>query len=335
MNKKNIKTVIEEIYPKIYRITLPLPGKRPGPVNVYLFKGRSVTLIDTGTRKTVDILRDALSSVGVLFSDIDNVIITHGHVDHYGGARKILEGSGGNAKIAAHKDDRSVIESGMSVTQEQFVKYFRLMGVPLSLRFSLFFINRLYNSMADNCPVHRFLSDGEKIYLGDYKAKVISTPGHSKGAICLYLEKEDILFPGDHILAHITPNALVMLDNYFDLPLRMSQVEFYDSLTKIEKISPALVYPAHGEPIRDIGKIISMFRNQFIRRQKKIRAILEKGEKTAYMIGRILFPGIAGLRLLFEVYLIVSEVYTHLQVLEKNGVVKSEIKKGIVKFKIQ
>ncbi len=332
--KKNIKPVIEEIYPKIYRIRLPLPVKGPGPVNVYLFKGRFVSLIDTGTNKTVNILKEALGLAGVSLSDIENVIVTHGHGDHYGAARKILEFSGGRTRIAAHMEERSIIENGRSVPLEQYIKFFRLMGVPLLFRISMIIVNYLYNSMADNCPIHKFLSDGDIINLGDYQARVISTPGHSKGAISLYLEKENILFPGDHILAHITPNAFVMLDNDFDLPLRMSQIEFYDSLAKIEKISPRMVFPAHGEPIIDIGKIINTFRDQFSRRQRKIRAILEKGEQTAYRISRILFPNIGGARLFMETFLIVSEAYTHLQVLEKKGVVASAIKKGSVHFKL-
>lgn len=323
-----------EIYPRIYRIILPLPGDKPGPVNAYLFTGKTVTLLDTGTLKTVHILKHTLAQIGISFSDIDQIILTHGHIDHYGAARKIIEGSRGLVTVAAHEEDKSLIEHGMEVPWEQFIKYYQLMGVPLIFQDSFLLIRSLFSSMAENCRIDRFLSDGEKILMGDYEATVITTPGHTKGSISLYLEKEGILFPGDHILGHITPNAFVMLEADFDLPRRMSQVEFYDSLQKIEEISPRIVYPAHGEPIQNVRSIIAMFREQFSLRQKNILSILDRGEYTVYQIGRKLFPDISEKRLPFEIFLMVSEVYTHLQLLQKEDRVLSYLNKGALYYRI-
>ena len=73
--------------PDVYSIKLPLSGYKPGPVNVYLFKGDKITLIDTGMKQTANLLRKALEEHGIRFSDIDNIVVTHGHVDHYGAAK--------------------------------------------------------------------------------------------------------------------------------------------------------------------------------------------------------------------------------------------------------
>jgi len=332
--KEHTQLCYEEIYPRIYRILLPLPGDKPGPVNAYLFTGKPVTLLDTGTLKSVHILEQTLNQIGYTFSDIDQIILTHGHIDHYGAASKIIEGSKSPVTVIAHEEDKSLIEHGMEVPWEQFLKYYRLMGVPLIFQVSLLFIRRIFSSMAENCRVDRFISDGEKISMGDYEATVIETPGHTRGSISLYLEKEGILFPGDHILGHITPNAFVMLEADFDLPRRMSQIEFYDSLRKIEDISLRIVYPAHGEPIQDVGSIIAMFREQFNLRQKKIMSILAGGEYTVYRIGRKLFPDISGKRLPLEIFLMVSEVYTHLQVLQKEDRVASCLNKGALYYRM-
>ena len=231
--KANSRTRCQEIYPGIYRITLPLQGKKPGPVNVYLFTGKIVTLLDTGTLKSVNVLERALAELDITFFDIDQIVLTHGHIDHYGAARKIVKKSSKTAKVMAHEEDRILIEHGLEVSLREFISYYRLMGVPWIFQLSLVFLLFVLNSMAENCPVDRFLSDGEKINIGDYEATVITTPGHTRGSICFYLEKEGILFPGDHILGHITPNAFVMLETDFVLPRRMSQVEFYESLEKI------------------------------------------------------------------------------------------------------
>jgi glyoxylase-like metal-dependent hydrolase (beta-lactamase superfamily II) len=332
--KANSRTRCQEIHPGIYRITLPLPGKKPGPVNVYLFTGKIVTLLDTGTLKSVNVLERALAELDITFFDIDQIVLTHGHIDHYGAARKIVKKSFKTAKVLAHEEDRILIEHGLEVSLREFISYYRLMGVPLIFQLSLVFLLFVLNSMAENCPVDRFLSDGEKIGIGDYEATVITTPGHTRGSICFYLEKDGILFPGDHILGHITPNAFVMLETDFVLPRRMSQVEFYESLEKIEKIAPRIVYPAHGKPIDDIGKTIALFRDQFLLRQKNIISILRDGEFTVYQIGRKLFPEIRGKRLPLEVFLAVSEVYTHLQVLQKAKKVVSHLKKRAMHYRL-
>jgi len=317
----------EEIHPHIRRIVLPLPGRQPGPVNAYLFTGKQTTLLDTGISRTTRHLEESLRQIGIGFSDIDRIILTHGHIDHYGAARHVVKRSSGRAVVVAHCEDRPVVETGMEVSDRQFSKFYRLMGVPLVFELLFYGVGLFFSSLAENCRVDLCLSDGEKIPVGDYEATVIATPGHTKGSICLYLEKEGILFSGDHILGHITPNAFVMMESDFDIPWRMSQVEFYDSLKKIESLTPRIVYPAHGKPITDLPKTAAMYREQFSLRQEKILAILKKGEFTVYKIARNLFPEISGKRLPLEIFLAVSEVFTHLQVLEKDGVVASRVRR--------
>ena len=63
-----------EVLPDVFCIRLPLPGRKPGPVNVYLFKGRKNTLIDTGMAQTAGILKKALAEHHLGFADIDTKI---------------------------------------------------------------------------------------------------------------------------------------------------------------------------------------------------------------------------------------------------------------------
>ncbi|MBN2078619.1 MAG: MBL fold metallo-hydrolase [Spirochaetes bacterium] len=331
--KRTARPRYREIHPGIFMIRLPLAGKRPGPINAYFFTGETPALVDTGTRRTARILEKALGDIGYSFRDIRRIVITHGHVDHYGAARRIARAAGSRVEVAAHEADRTPIERGLEVPRSRFLGYYRLMGVPFLFKLSLLPMRLLFSSLAENCPVDRFISDGETVRLGDYNATVIATPGHTKGSVSLYLEREGILFPGDHILGHITPNAFVMLDEEFDLPRRMSQVEFYNSLAIIEKLAPGMVFPAHGEPIEDVGAIITMFREQFALRRERIMKILVKGEFTAYRIARLLFPEIRGVRLPLEIYLAVSEVYTHIQVLLDDGAVTRRMENGALLFR--
>ncbi len=329
-----VKSRVQEIYKNIYRIILPLPGNKPGPVNVYLVKGKVVTLIDTGTLKTADILDKALSEIGVAFSDIRQIILTHGHVDHFGAAKKIQTGSGSHTDIAANSEDLDLIKYGFEVPAGQLFKYFRIMGIPFIFKLSLLLVNSVIKSLAEKCSVDRFLSDGESITIGDYEATVVSTPGHTRGSICLFLKNERILFAGDHVLEHITPNAFVMLEPGKVMPGRLSQIEYYNSITKIEQLFPLITCPAHGKLIMDLHTTTDMFREQYKMRLKNIINILKNGENTVYRIGRELFPNIDKKRLPLEVYLLVSEVYSHMQVLERDGFVKSRVKHGRLYFRL-
>lgn len=329
-----MKTGISEVLPDVFRITLPLPGKRPGPVNVYLFRGGENTLLDTGTRRSARILERSLHFLGLSFRDIGRIIITHGHLEHYGAARLIARETRGAAVVVAHREDRRSIERGLEVPRMRFLEYYRLMGVPAGHRFSLAALQVVFSFYSDTCLVGRTLEDGENIVVGGRRARVITTPGHTRGSICLFLEEESALFTGDHVLGHITPNAFVMLDEAGGLPRRLSQVEYFESLRKVELLVPRVAHPAHGAPIEDLARTVGLYRRQFASRRENILRILRDGPATPYGIGRRLFPDIGGVRLPLELFLAVSEVFTHLQVLEKEGGVKAEKRKGTIYYAV-
>jgi glyoxylase-like metal-dependent hydrolase (beta-lactamase superfamily II) len=328
--KKRYK-LSREILPDIYSITLPLPGKRPGPVNVYLFKGGTVTLIDTGMVQTAGLLEKALGEHDLRFSDIDRIIATHGHPDHYGAAKKIVRA--GRAKVAAHPEDIAAVENGMDVSRKRYKIFLKLMGVPQSVGILLRLLFVFFSQMAENCAVDMVINDGDEIDIGRYRAKIIGTPGHTKGSICVFLEKEKVLFCGDTIIEHITPNAFLMLDEKEKLPVRLSQNEFYESLVKIKNLLPSMIYSAHGKAVSDLDQMIDGYKKAFAERQEKVLSLVRSGEKNVYRIARLLFPEIGGIPLPLEIFLSISEVYTNIQVLRKNGKVSFNIVDGLLEVK--
>jgi glyoxylase-like metal-dependent hydrolase (beta-lactamase superfamily II) len=315
-----------EILPDVFKITLPLPGRKPGPVNVYLFKDREVTLIDTGTLQSATVLEKALAEHHLGFSDIKRIIITHGHPEHYGAANKIAKA--GRAKVIAHWEDRKSIENGMGVSSTRYRNYLLLTGIPIYVSVMLKILLVLFKHMAENCRVAMTVQEGDRIPLGRYEATIIETPGHTKGSICLFLEKEKMLFCGDTMIEHITPNAFVMLEEGEKLPLRSSQKEFYQSLEKIKGLSPSVVFSAHGKDIRDVSGLIEGYQSAFAQRKEDVLSIVRSGEKNVYRTARKLFPDIGGVRLPLEIFLSISETYTTMQVLQEEGKIKMHIKKG-------
>lgn len=324
MKKRKI-SVPKLIYPDIYQIRLPIPGKNPGPVNVYLLTKSPITLIDTGMPRTIDILEQSLSPLNIKFSDIEQLVITHGHIDHVGAAYLIRKRAKKDIPILVHKEDSKLIESRFELPMNSVYTFFKLMGLPVKYRIILVIVFYLFSLSKKTCSVNKILEDGDKIIIGNYTGTIISTPGHTKGSICIYLEKEGILFSGDHIISHITPNAFVMLESNLELPDRSSQSEFYQSVIKIENINPKMVFSGHGKDITDLFKITNMYKEKFTERQQKIVSILNKNQLNVFQIATHLFPEeITGKRFIFEIYLCISEVYTHLQVLESENRVNSE-----------
>ena len=317
-----------EIYPNIYRLSLPFLSDTktklgPGPVNIYLFTENPITLIDTGTADMLPVIYRALPELNLTPSDIEQLIITHGHLDHYGGAYK-LKKDVPNLVIAAHKDDTALIEGNESVNDASKYLFLTLAGYPVLWKIPLYLLDKKVQKILFPSPVTRQLEDGDTVKCGRYDAEIIWTPGHSKGSVCVYLRSEDILFSGDTVISHVTPNAIVMLEPDGGMPVRKSQAEFYSSLAKLEELNPALIHSGHGEPITNINTVTGYYRKLFNKRRARILEYIAGGEQTIYKIAMAVFP-VRGPRRIdtsFEIFLAVSEVYTQLQILEQEERVK-------------
>jgi glyoxylase-like metal-dependent hydrolase (beta-lactamase superfamily II) len=320
---------IEHLHPGITRIRLPLMGKKPGPVNLYLFSGRdNITLVDTGSLMAVRALKKEMARVGLQLADITRIVLTHGHMDHQGGARTIARHSGPRLEICAHRDEIEAIQSGSDAPLAVYYRFLKLTGTPRPVRLAMLLMFLWSRWLTRPCRVTRPLSDGDPIQLGDYEAVVVATPGHTRGSISLFVPEVKALFPGDHILGHITPNALPVLDNNAPLPVRRSQEEYYKSLEIIEKINPAIIYPGHGAEIRSFSKLFAFYRDSFRKRQAKLNDIVTKQPGlNVYEIARRLFPGLKGKSYVLDLYLAISEAYTHLQMLQARGRIRMDLKK--------
>lgn len=115
-----------------------------------------------------------MEELGLSVENIHFVILTHEHFDHIGAATFF-----NTAVIATHTLAANKIE-----LQDEFVT-----------------LSKYRNGSALNFHAHLWLEDGTLIDLGNYKLKVIHTPGHTSGCICLYKLKEKLLFSGDTVFA--------------------------------------------------------------------------------------------------------------------------------------
>lgn len=313
----------------IHKIPIPTPFA-VGPVNVYLIEGDNPSLIDTGpgTQKASKALREGIGRLGYKIADIKKIVLTHGHIDHFGLASQIKADSG--AKVYIHINDRSMVDK-FETSYERRVSFgrtlFQKAGFPESIIEKVIEINRAYKGYGQQVPVDCTLEDGHELTLGRFKLTVVHCPGHTCGMVCLYDKARKLLFSGDHILKHITPNPLIEASPGDGTKKFKALSHFIDSLKRIEKLDIDVVLPGHGDNIYEHRGLIGKILRHHESRKQRILAILRNGTR-ACQICEELFPDLP----IEEVYLGFSEVIGHLEVLELEGRVRSHEQDGLIYY---
>lgn len=141
----------------------------PLEVNCYLIgdeKGGPIGIVDPGgDAETI------LKAVKNLDRPVACIVNTHGHFDHVGAVEELKRELG--VEYLTHKDEQKILQE-----MPDHMEFFGLEALKPP-------------------KVSRFIEDGELITLGSLTVKVIHTPGHSPGGICLYSEETGQLISGD------------------------------------------------------------------------------------------------------------------------------------------
>jgi glyoxylase-like metal-dependent hydrolase (beta-lactamase superfamily II) len=155
-------------------------------INTYAFinDDGSVTLVDCGLKKAPAKIVAGLASIGKHPRDVENIILTHAHDDHIGGAAKMIELS--NPKfISMHEEDSSYPEKGTTPKVDTRTVSGKLMSRMPASKYTPFKVNKE-------------LKGGELIDTAG-GLKVIHTPGHTDGHISLLHLESKTLITGDSI----------------------------------------------------------------------------------------------------------------------------------------
>src|SRR4051812_8626378 len=165
-------------------VTMELPG-RTMVMNLSLIVDASSgpTLVDTSMPGTLADLESALDVDGLNLTDIQQIVITHQDVDHIGGLGDLLDRT--HAKVLAHEVEIPYIDG-----RPQLVKFPSSETLAQNPR-----MKELYGAVRF-CPVDQALNDGDRLDLAG-GVRVIYTPGHSPGHVCLFLERSKVLISGD------------------------------------------------------------------------------------------------------------------------------------------
>ena len=303
-------------------IVIPLPGYSDlGTANVYAVGSGPLTLIDTAPKfpGSFESLKEQLEGCGRTLSQIERIVLTHGHVDHFGLSVRIREEVGRPIPCFIHAEERWRV-TAESYREEMFnaagERLMAMVDMPpgevekIRERFSLFTL--LCDPVADA----KVMEDGDVFEGDDYQLRVIHTPGHTPGTCCLYETKQRILFSGDHIIKHITPNPLFELNKeILRDPAYQSLKAYIQSLDKVKGIDARYVFPGHGDFIEDLAKLIAGYREHHRERMERIWKALKKESRPLYHIVDEVFDFVPE----YDGFLAISEIIVHLELLIEEG----------------
>ncbi len=159
-----------EVAPSVHAV--PLSGS-----NAFLIVEDELTLIDAGHRGSGRTLARYLAHIGRDMKEVRRIVCTHGHPDHIGGVPEIARASG--AQVLMHPAD-------MERLRIRLRDVFRGRPTPGPI------IAYLTQAPSDAAPI----GDGDVLpALGGLR--VIHTPGHTPGSVCLYAPDRRLLIVGD------------------------------------------------------------------------------------------------------------------------------------------
>jgi len=177
--------------------------------SVYLVLGaQTLTLVDTGTHLSEESLREGLEVVrtvygeGIALEDIEHIVITHAHFDHFGGLNYTIPAS--QAKLWVHEWDAHTLSNypvEVAKGQKRIARFLHQAGQPPDEVDSFIQMHDIGKQSFPGFAVQEAFIDGQRI-VEDFE--VIHTPGHCPGLSCIRVG--DVLLLGDQVLNHVTPH---------------------------------------------------------------------------------------------------------------------------------
>jgi len=321
----------------VFRIPIPVPFPQAGgPVNAYLVeeKGGGFLLFDSGIGSAdgTAALEEGFRRLGRRFDEVRRIVISHGHVDHYGAARFVEERHGGELPAYAHPADAPKMAEGGPRWRDRlphYGAYLAKLGVPMEVLLAIGKQGERSFSLARRVRELRPIGDGEVLSTRHLSLRVLHMPGHTPGLLCLHDQEKRLFFSADHLLERVSPNPIIELGPDGEEGVFRPLLAYVESVRRMAALDVDLVLPGHGPPFSGHREVIDRLLTFYDRRQARIRELLAGGPRTAWELSLALFPAARPT----DAFLTMSETIANLEALEARGEASRALVDGVYRFR--
>jgi glyoxylase-like metal-dependent hydrolase (beta-lactamase superfamily II) len=221
-------------------------------------------LIDTGTGTDAshEDLLNGLQQAGLQPADLTHILLTHAHIDHYGGLSRLKPLT--TAKVGCHELDVQTVahhNARLALIGRRLASFLTETGLAEETRDSLLSVYRFTKAIYQSTPVD-FTYDLQGMQIGPFE--MIHLPGHCPGHVAMRVD--DVILCGDMVVEGVTPHlAPESINPYGGLD------HYLDSLSRFQNWArdAHLILNGHDDVITDLPAFITNTRQNIIRRMIK------------------------------------------------------------------
>ncbi len=227
--------------------------ENPGP---FTFTGSGTYLIGQNILAIIDPGPDDPAHHNALLAAINgrpvsHILITHTHLDHCGGARRLAEATGApcygfSAHLAGPDDAAPALDEGADFSFQP----------------------------------DAVLRHGSMLCSPEWQLTALYTPGHIGNHLCFALAEEKAVFTGDHVMGWATTVVA---------PPDGNMAQYMDSLDLLLKRDDDIYYPTHGAPIDQPKELVQGIKTHRLARDAQIISTLKEGAKSVMEIVETLY----------------------------------------------
>ena len=316
--QRRVLPPVELIAPGVHSVPVVFPGNPMRYTLSYvLLDGDECVVVDPGfdSDEGHGQLLAALARLDVGPAEISGIVATHFHTDHLGMAARLARGSG--AWITLGQQERRHISAFEDAHEESArdCNRMRIWGVPEDRVAEAAMSPAGLLDMRLLADPDRRLGDGDTLAVAGRNWRIMETPGHTPGHICLWDDDGELVLSGDHVLPRISPNVSLEIRGDTD-PLRHN----IESLQRIAGNDHYEVCPAHEYRFRGVGHRARVLEEHIAERSREVLEVLSKGASTVHEVARHLtwsrgWDSLGGL----QFRLALSETAAHIRYLATSG----------------
>lgn len=160
----------------------------------FLIDSPELAIVDTGVTASAAGLPAELEKLGRRIEDVRWILLTHGHVDHVGGAYALWEATGRQAKVVISEVDAEFLRSRRAHVEEALALRGPFVdAAALEAGKTAETLEAISGEMEPTLTV----TDGDVLDLGGVRVRVVAIPGHTPGAVAYVVEDQNDVFIGD------------------------------------------------------------------------------------------------------------------------------------------